>query len=160
MADHIMKSGDTYPPLTITLDESTTILDPKRYHPTKADGTLDMSRWVRRVDLFTTPPDSIRMIAKLSTPLTTFDGPMQNVEVVDTSGSLGLVEGEEPGLNVPVNRGEVRYPFSAGDTDVPGTPYNLEVEVTWDDASTPPKIETYPNASAVNPTLEIDADLD
>jgi hypothetical protein len=44
------------------------------------------------------------------------------------------------------------------DTDLDTTgDYNVEVEVVWDDASTPPKIQTYPN-SGYN-TLAIEPDL-
>jgi hypothetical protein len=153
MADYTIKSGDTWPPMTVTLTESADLDDPEGYSD-------DDGNFVKRVDFFSSPPDSIRMIAKLASPSNTFDGPMENVEVVDGSDDVGLVAGEEPGLGVPKNRGQARYPWAANDTDTPGEGYELEFEVTWDGSSTPPKIETFPNESQKNPTLDIDPDLD
>jgi hypothetical protein len=158
-----IKTGDTWPPLTVTLTESCLATDTKRYHPLKEDGSLDTTIWVRRMDLSTAPPDSLRMILKLATPLTIVEGAAENVEVVDGAGTAGLVEGIEPGLGVPANRGQVRYPWQAGDTSVPsepGDPYKGEVEITWDSGATPPSVETFPNDDANNFSVKMGPDLD
>lgn len=155
MADYTFKSGDTFPPIEFMLTQATTITDPARY-----PGPEGGPEWVKRVDLASAPPDSIRMIAKLADPSTVFDGPMDNVEVDDGAGATGAVSQVEPGLDVPANRGMVRYPLAAGDGDVAGSGYRLEFEVTWDAGSSPPKVQTFPNASIRNPTLDIDPDLD
>src|SRR3954463_651321 len=117
-----LKTGDTYPPLTVKLEESTTIADPLRYHPTNPDtGAIDTSRWVKRVDIFTiaTRPDALKIILKLASPLTTVtfaNANVDNVEVVDGAGTLGAVVGEEPGNGVGANRGLVRGKWQAGQT--------------------------------------------
>lgn len=155
---YLIKTGDTWPPMTVTLEESCDTTDPKRYHPRKADGTLDTTKWVRRVDLFSNPPDSIRTILKAAAGAP-IEGPSINVEVVDGAGAVGTVPDVEPGLGVPVNRGQVRYPWQAGDTDV-ANPYKGETEVTWDSAATPPAVETFPVDPALNFDVTIGADLD
>lgn len=147
----ILKTGDTWPPLTLTLTESAKEGSSGSY--TDEDGNT-----VRRVDLFTAPPDSIRFVMKLA-PSTIVDGAMLNAEVEDGSGTTGSVAGEDPGLGVPANRGQARYMWAAGDRDNPGA-YGGEVEVTWDDGSTPPAIETYPNDSDKNFAITLKSDLD
>lgn len=159
MADYTIKSGDTYPPLVIYLLEATEESDTKRF-PNPDPEAADEAPWVRLMDLATVAPDSIRMIAKLASPSTTFDGPMVNMEDLDGPDDVGTVEGEFPGLGVPANRGHLRYNWNAGDTDVVGAGYELEAEVTWDSGATPPTVETFPNESQRNPTLDIDPDLD
>lgn len=153
-----IKTGDTYPPLTLTLTESTTATDTKRYpHPTQA------GKWIRRVDLFTiaTRPDAFKIILKLLSPATTvtmLNANIDNVEVIDSSGTAGAVEGVEPGLGVPANRGQVRGKWQAGQTAQAGE-YKGEVEVTWDTATTPPAVETYPNDDAANFDVSMSPDL-
>jgi hypothetical protein len=160
-----IKTGDTHPPLTVKLEESTDATDPVRYRPTDPDtGELDDSRWVRRVDLFTiaTRPDSFRIILKLTSPSTTVvmaNANIDNVEVVSGAGTLGGSVGVEPGNGIGANRGLVRGKWQAGQTDQAGT-YAGETEVTWDSASTPPAIETFPNDQAKNFTVIMSPDLD
>jgi hypothetical protein len=151
VADQIIKTGDTWPPLTLTLTESCEPGDPGHY----VDGDGDT---VRRVDLFTNPPDSIRVVIVAPT-IPVITGPGVNVETTDGSSAVGLVAGAAPGLGIPGNRGQVRYMWEAGDTDDPGA-YAGEVEVTWDSASTPPAIETFPNDPSSNFTIEMKGDLD
>lgn len=149
----IIKTGDTWPPLTLTLTETAEEDDPVAY-------TNSAGQTVRRLNLSDVEPDSLRLILKKSaTPGTIVEGPMDNVEVVDGAGDLGLVEGEDPGLGVPDNRGQARYIWQAGDTDDSGG-YKGEVELTWDAASSPPKVETVPNDDADNFDLTMDPDLD
>jgi hypothetical protein len=160
-----IKTGDTHPPLTIKLEESTTETDPVRYRPTDPDtGELDTSRWVRRVDLFTiaTRPDSFRIILKLLSPATTvvmLNANIVNVEVIDGAGTLGNVVGVEPGNGIGENRGLLRGKWQAGQTDQGGE-YDGESEVTWDLASTPPAIETFPNDDSKNFKVIMNPDLD
>lgn len=49
-----------------------------------------------------------------------------------------------------------QYKWGASDTAVAGS-YNCELEITWDEDSTPPKVQTVPNGGYV--TVEIKADL-
>lgn len=149
-----IKTGDTWPPLTWHLTESCDQGDAGWY----LDGDNNI---VRRIDLKTAPPDSLRAILKAPTTpsATTVEGPMVNAEVVDGSGTNGSAAGVEPGLGVPENRGEVRYPWQSGDTDVAST-YKGEVEVTWDSGSTPPAVETFPNDDVSNFTVIMKPDLD
>lgn len=163
-----IKTGDTHPPLTVKLEESTVESDPLRYRPTDPDtGQLDTTRWVRRVDLFTlaTRPDSFRIILKLGSPATTVvmvNANIDNVEVVDGAGTLGTTPGVEPGNGVGANRGLVRGKWQAGQTDQASTDphYKGETEVTWDSASTPPAVETFPNDDSKNFTVIMSPDLD
>ena len=159
-----IKTGDTHPPLTVKLEESTDVLDPVRYHPTDPDtGIIDTSRWVRRVNLVgATQPDSFRIILKLASPSTTVvmtNTNIDNVESIDGAGTLGTVVGEEPGNGVGANRGLVRGKWQATQTDQAGT-YQGETEVTWDSAATPPAVETFPNDDAKNFAVVMSPDLD
>lgn len=151
MSDLTVKRGDTWPPPLLTIYESCSVTDPARYPNPSGSG------FVKRVDFFTSPPDLITFIAKLDAD--TITGAMENVEVADGSSAVGTTTNVEPGLGVPSNRGQVRYPFSADDLSAIAVGMPFEVKVTWDSASTPPKIETFPNESTRNPSLDIDPDL-
>lgn len=162
-----IKAGDTWPPLTLTLTETTDLNDPERYHPTDASGNVDTSTWVKRVTLDgLTPAPQFRIILKNTsnpTPVVILDANVENVVEVDGAGTTGAVEGEDPGLGVPANRGQVRGIWQAGDTDSPGDdadPYSGEVEVTWDTSSTPPRVERYPNDDEANYKIVISPSLD
>lgn len=158
-----IKTGDTYPPLTVKLEETTTASDPLRYRPTDENGNLDTSKWVKRVNLATAAPDAIRIILKnQGAPANTIvflTANVDNVEVIDGAGTAGAVVGEEPGNGIGANRGLVRGKWQATQTDQDGT-YKGETEVTWDSGSTPPAIETFPNDDAKNFTVIISPDLD
>jgi len=56
-------------------------------------------------------------------------------------------------------RGQWSYKPALNDFSVVGE-YQTEIEVTWSTSTTPPEIETYPNDSALNPTIHVTADLD
>lgn len=73
--------------------------------------------------------DSLRFIAKV-------DG---GADVIAGAAAFCAVEfgGTADGTD-----GKVQYEWAAGDTDIPGD-WIPECEVTWDELSTPPKIETF-----------------
>lgn len=54
--------------------------------------------------------------------------------------------------------GKWSYTWQDGDTAYAGT-YAVEIQVTWDAATTPPRIQTFPNSAGENETLTIDNDL-
>lgn len=69
-----------------------------------------------------------------------------------------VIEGVAEALN-PLEDSENmnwQYKWATGDTAVAGL-YNLELEVTWDEGSSPPKVQTIPNGSYA--VVEIKADL-
>ncbi len=77
-------------------------------------------------------------------------------KVLFKSGIL-LVQGTVAVINPPDADGyNWRYTWKAGDTSVAGD-YSVELEVHWNEAATPPQVETVPNGD--NPTLTIKADL-
>lgn len=51
------------------------------------------------------------------------------------------------------------FAWRAGDTAVIGD-YDVELQITWDDTTTPPKVESVPNNKQNNPTLTIWEDVD
>jgi hypothetical protein len=98
MATPVYYTGDTWPPMTGTVKDST-------------GAAVDISS-----------ADSLRMVAKISGAATVIEGAAANL----TDGTDGKWE----------------YTWAADDLSVAGD-YVPEIEVTWDNASTPPKIETF-----------------
>jgi hypothetical protein len=150
MADNTItiKTGDTWPPITIALTESCKETSTGAYEEETGSDI-----WIRRVNLFTNPPDSISITIKPASGPAII-GAMINAEVVDGSDANDLAIG-----NVPGNRGEVRYLLAAGDSDDPAV-CKGEVKVTWDAGSTPPAVERFPNDPANNYSVVFAADLD
>lgn len=86
--------------------------------------------------------DSLRVVLKLDNPVTSKSLPATKLDV-----------------GTPETRGKWEAPLAADTFDNPGE-WDAEVEVTWDNATTPPEIETYPNDAANNPKIHVTADLD
>lgn len=117
MADPKYKTGDTWPPLSGTVSDD--------------GGPVNIST-----------ADSLRVILKLDSPITTKSLPATNLDV-----------------GTPETRGKWEAPLAIDTFDNPGE-WDAEVEVTWDGTSTPPEIETYPNDAANNPKIHVTSDLD
>lgn len=64
-------------------------------------------------------------------------------------GTVEVLEGDPEEMNW-------QYKWKAGDTSISGT-YSVELEITWDEGSSPPKVETVPNGGYA--TVEIKDDL-
>lgn len=83
------------------------------------------------------------------------------VKVLMKSGGTlitGLVTVHDPPLTDPGGDDyNWEYAWAHGDTATAGD-YKVELEVTWDDASTPKKVETVPNISTRTLTIEADQD--
>lgn len=58
-----------------------------------------------------------------------------------------IVPSDEEGFNA-------EYKWAEGDLDVAADDYDVEIKVTWDKESTPPKIQTFPNKNP-RPGFEI-----
>lgn len=69
-----------------------------------------------------------------------------------------VIEGEVVALDPDVDPEHMNweYKWALGDTAEANT-YNVELEITWDESSTPPDVQTVPNGSYA--TIEIKADL-
>lgn len=96
--------------------------------------------------------DEIRMIASMSGTVVfegTMGGGLVHFGTVDENGDVVAGDGTDGG---------VYYLLQENDLDVAMTP-EIELEVTLDDASTPPKIETYPNNKNRNPKITVTDDL-
>jgi len=89
--------------------------------------------------------DEVRVIGRLGGLV--FSGAM-------TDGTVNVIDDG----TVPL-RGIHEYVLQDDDLSAPGE-WELETEVTWDNATTPPRRETYPNAKSRNPTMSVSADLD
>jgi len=94
------------------------------------------------VDL--TAADSLRVILKADA--TTISGTATVLEPPEA----GLVAGQPAMFNW-------EYVWDADDLDTVGV-YQVELEVTWDSASTPPKVETFPNEGYESLTVVDDLD--
>lgn len=86
--------------------------------------------------------DSLRVVLKLDNPVTTKSIPATNLDV-----------------GTPETRGKWEAPLEVDTFDNPGD-WDAELEVTWDNNTTPPEIETYPNDEVNNPKVHVTADLD
>jgi hypothetical protein len=74
--------------------------------------------------------------------LTTADA----IKVILSNGT-SVIEGEVEVLDPPDAEGmNWQYKWAAGDTAEAGT-YKTELEITWDEGTTPPEVETIPNSS-------------
>lgn len=99
------------------------------------DGLIDMSA-----------ADYVKVIMKSGA--TTIQGtvtPASDVDPAYTANDPDFAVADSDGFNW-------KYTWGATDTAVVGT-YSVELEITWDAASTPPQVETVPNGD--NPELEI-----
>jgi len=77
-----------------------------------------------------------------------------------TSLSTPLITGTVTPFAAPDNDGfNWEFAWRAGDTDVIGD-YDVELQITWDSTSTPPKVESVPNDKRVNPTVTVWEDVD
>jgi len=74
-----------------------------------------------------------------------------------SSGTPSIVADVTP-INPATNDGwNWEYPWQLTDTDVVGS-YDIELKITWDSVSTPPKIQTVPNSGFL--ALAIEDDLE
>lgn len=68
------------------------------------------------------------------------------LKVILTNGKT-VIEGTPEVIDPPdAEEMNWQYKWAAGDTAESGS-YKVELEITWDEASTPPEVETVPNAN-------------
>lgn len=130
-----IRTGDTWPPLTLWLTERCDETDEGAFLNPDADDY----GWIRTVDL--TDADAVTVVLKRTRPSADrlITGAATNVEALDGPGAAAPQYG-----NAPINRGKVVYQWVADDTaDDNAGDYLGEVEVTWD-AGPPLKVETFP----------------
>lgn len=78
------------------------------------------------------------------------------IKFIMVSGAT-VVEGEVEVIDPPDDDGfNWKYVWASGDTAVIGT-YEAELEITWDNASSPKKIQSVPNDGTLS--VEIEEDL-
>jgi hypothetical protein len=142
-----IKSGDTWPPLTVTVFES---CDEDAQYAFQDD----QGNWVRAVDL--TSASQLRVVLRSESLEAVIQGVAENVEVAQGAGVADPDKG-----GAPANRGEARYIWQVGDTvdDNIASDWKGEVEVTWP-GGPPPRIETFPVDPAKNFALIIAGDND
>lgn len=76
--------------------------------------------------------------------------------IIKHSSGAPLLEVTAVAIDPTLNDGDNwEYELQDGDTDVIGD-YKMELEVTWDAASTPPKVQTFPNVGTEILTIEDD----
>jgi hypothetical protein len=142
-----IKTGDTYPPLTVELRESCKQTDTGAFQD-------DDGNWVRLINL--TTAQSLRFVLRSQSLVQVIEGPGVNVEKTDGPSALDPARG-----NVPGNRGMAQYVWEVGDTvdSNAAADWKGEVEITWV-AGPPPKIETVPVDPALNFSVIIALDND
>lgn len=77
-----------------------------------------------------------------------------SIKVILKSGAT-VIEGEVEVLEEDPEGMTWQYKWAAGDTAIKGE-YKVELEITWDEASSPPQIDTIPNSGYATVLIEED----
>jgi len=68
---------------------------------------------------------------------------------------VNLIRGDVEAISPPdEDEFNARYVWNEGDLDNVGDKYDVEIKVTWDESSTPPRIQFFPNKNP-KPSFEI-----
>ena len=79
-----------------------------------------------------------------------------SLKLILKSGTTVLLEGDAEAIDPDVYDGfNGQYVWQAGDTNNVGG-YQIELEITWDASTTPPRVETVPNSGAEDLNIEVD----
>ena len=81
--------------------------------------------------------------------------------VIEGSLSGGQIEIVDPAARTgDAQAGKLRFLPGVGDTDDVAAGWKVELKVTWDSRSVPPRVQHFPNERDDNPVLDIDANLE